>query len=294
MILAQTKKGYGMGHWGQGKMGAHQAKKLEDDALARLPRPLRAAALRRATCRRCAFYRPGAGQPGDALPARAPRRARRLPAGAFRHGAAIAVPALASFGKWVEGTARLGDAAGKAREQSTTMVFVQLLTQLLRDASARPHIVPIVADEARTFGMQALFRAGGDLFVALGQLYEPEDRDELLYYKEAKDGQILEEGISEAGAISSWIAAATSYSTHGVPMLPFYIFYSCFGFQRIGDLIYAAADSRARGFLIGATAGRTTLVRRGPAAPGRDEPPLRRRPCRRAAPTIPASATSWS
>ena len=122
--------------------------------------------------------------------------------------------------------------------------------------------MPIVADEARTFGMQSLFRQVG-IYSSSGQLYEPEDHDELLYYKEAKDGQILEEGITEAGALASWIAAATSYSSHGVPMLPFYIFYSMFGFQRVGDLIWAAADSRARGFLLGATAGRTTLSGEG-------------------------------
>jgi pyruvate dehydrogenase E1 component len=142
------------------------------------------------------------------------------------------------------------------------MVFVQLLAQWLRDATIGKRIVPIVADEARTFGMQALFRQVA-IYSSVGQTYEPEDKDELLYYKEAKEGQILEEGITEAGAISSWIAAATSYSAHGVPMLPFYIFYSCFGFQRIGDLVWAAADSRSRGFLLGATAGRTTLSGEG-------------------------------
>jgi pyruvate dehydrogenase E1 component len=142
------------------------------------------------------------------------------------------------------------------------MVFVNMLSQLLRDKELGKHIVPIVADEARTFGMQSLFRQVA-IYSPFGQLYEPEDKDELLYYKEAKNGQILEEGITEAGAISSWIAAATSYSTHGVPMLPFYIFYSCFGFQRIGDLIWAAGDQRARGFLLGATAGRTTLSGEG-------------------------------
>jgi pyruvate dehydrogenase E1 component len=142
------------------------------------------------------------------------------------------------------------------------MVFVQMLGQLLRDPALGKRIVPIVADEARTFGMQNLFRQVG-IYSSVGQLYEPEDRDELLYYKEAKDGQILEEGITEAGAISSWLAAATSYSAHGTAMLPFYIFYSMFGFQRIGDLIWAAADSRARGFLLGATAGRTTLSGEG-------------------------------
>ena len=142
------------------------------------------------------------------------------------------------------------------------MVFVNLLSQLLKDPAIGKRIVPIVADEARTFGMQALFRQVA-IYSAVGQLYEPEDRDELLYYKEAKDGQILEEGITEAGAISSWLAAATAYSTHGTPMLPFYIFYSMFGFQRVGDLIWAAADMRSRGFLLGATAGRTTLSGEG-------------------------------
>ena len=142
------------------------------------------------------------------------------------------------------------------------MVFVQLLSQLLKDEKLGPRVVPIVADEARTFGMQTLFRQVG-IYSALGQLYEPEDHDELLYYREAKDGQILEEGITEAGALSSWLAAATVYSSHGTPMLPFYIYYSMFGFQRVGDLIWAAADSRARGFLVGGTAGRTTLAGEG-------------------------------
>jgi pyruvate dehydrogenase E1 component len=142
------------------------------------------------------------------------------------------------------------------------MVFVQLLSQLLKDPKLGPRVAPIVADEARTFGMQTLFRQVG-IYSALGQLYEPEDHDELLYYREAKDGQILEEGITEAGALSSWLAAATSYSSHGTPMLPFYVYYSVFGFQRVGDLIWASADSRARGFLVGGTAGRTTLAGEG-------------------------------
>jgi pyruvate dehydrogenase E1 component len=142
------------------------------------------------------------------------------------------------------------------------MVFVQLLSQLMKDEKLGARVVPIVADEARTFGMQTLFRQFG-IYSALGQLYEPEDHEELLYYREAKDGQILEEGITEAGALSSWLAAATSYSSHGTPMLPFYIYYSIFGFQRVGDLIWAAADSRARGFLVGGTAGRTTLAGEG-------------------------------
>src|SRR5439155_13962194 len=163
----------------------------------------------------------------------------------------LATPPIAAFARALEGS--------HEREQSTTMIFVQLLGQLLRDAHIGKRSVPIVADEARTFGMQALFRQVG-IYSSVGQLYEPEDHEELLYYKEAKDGQILEEGITEAGAISSWLAAATSYSAHGMAMLPFYIFYSMFGFQRIGDLAWAAADSRARGFLLGATSGRTTLA----------------------------------
>ncbi|HEX5476650.1 MAG TPA: pyruvate dehydrogenase (acetyl-transferring), homodimeric type, partial [Burkholderiales bacterium] len=148
------------------------------------------------------------------------------------------------------------------REQSTTMVFVQILAQLLKDPSIGRRVVPIVADEARTFGMQTLFRQVG-IYSAVGQLYEPEDHEELLYYREAKDGQILEEGITEAGALSSWLAAATAYSTHGTPMLPFYVYYSMFGFQRVGDLVWASGDSRARGFLVGGTAGRTTLAGEG-------------------------------
>ncbi len=144
----------------------------------------------------------------------------------------------------------------------------------MKDPTIGRRVVPIVADEARTFGMQSLFRQVG-IYSAVGQLYEPEDKAELLYYKEAKDGQILEEGITEAGALSSWIAAATSYSAHGTPMLPFYIYYSMFGFQRVGDLVWAAADQRSRGFLVGATAGRTTLSGRGLAARGRLQPPDR-------------------
>jgi pyruvate dehydrogenase E1 component len=166
----------------------------------------------------------------------------------------LEVPPLSSFKRLLEGS--------KDREESTTMVFVKMLSQLLKDPNIGKRIVPIVADEARTFGMQSLFRQVA-IYSSVGQLYDPEDKDELLYYKEARDGQILEEGITEAGAMSSWIAAATSYSAHGVPMLPFYIFYSMFGFQRVGDFIWAAADSRARGFLLGATAGRTTLSGEG-------------------------------
>jgi pyruvate dehydrogenase E1 component len=252
VILAQTKKGYGMGNWGQGRMGTHQQKKVDDAALRefrdRFGLPLSdddVAQLR--------FFDPGRESPEIRY-----LNARRNALGGFipaRRTAsqALRTPALAAFSKVLEGT---------VREQSTTMIFVQLLAQLLKDAELGPRVVPIVADEARTFGMQTLFRQVG-IYSAVGQLYEPEDHDELLYYREAKDGQILEEGITEAGALSSWLAAATAYSTYGTPMLPFYIYYSVFGFQRVGDLIWAAADSRSRGFLVGGTAGRTTLAGEG-------------------------------
>jgi len=253
VILAQTKKGYGMGHGGQGKMGAHQQKKLEDEALLSF-RDRFALPLSDDEVTNVRFHKPPADSPemkylharrqalGGYLPTRVPT------------GPELAAPPLSALAKHLEGT--------HGREQSTTMVFVQMLSQLLRDPQSGKRIVPIVADEARTFGMQALFRQVA-IYSSVGQLYEPEDKDELLYYKEAKDGQILEEGISEAGAVASWIAAATSYSSHGIAMLPFYIFYSCFGFQRVGDLVWAAGDSRCRGFLLGATAGRTTLSGEG-------------------------------
>jgi pyruvate dehydrogenase E1 component len=253
VILAQTKKGYGMGHWGQGKMTTHQQKKLDVEAL-RAFRDRFSLPLSDDDIEQVRFFKPAADAPEmKYLHARRQALGGYLPA---RSGVApkLAVPVLAQFARILEGS--------NAREQSTTMVFVQLLAQLLKDPVLGKRIVPIVADEARTFGMQTLFRQIG-IYSAFGQLYEPEDHDELLYYKEAKDGQILEEGINEAGAVSSWIAAATSYSAHGTPMLPFYAFYSMFGFQRVGDLIWAAADSRSRGFLIGATAGRTTLAGEG-------------------------------
>jgi pyruvate dehydrogenase E1 component len=253
VILAQTKKGYGMGTWGQGKMTAHQQKKLEDEALLAF-RDRFALPLSDDDVTHLRFYKPaGDSQEMKYLHARRDALGGYVPARVPK-GPQLPVPALPALSKYLEGSG--------GREQSTTMVFVQLLAQLLKDPAIGKHIVPIVADEARTFGMQALFRQVA-IYSSAGQLYEPEDRDELLYYKEAKEGQILEEGITEAGAISSWLAAATSYSTHGVPMLPFYIFYSCFGFQRIGDLIWSAGDSRARGFLLGATAGRTTLSGEG-------------------------------
>ncbi len=253
VILAQTKKGYGMGTWGQGKMAAHQQKKLEDEALFAF-RDRFAVPLSNEDVQKLRFVKPPEDSAemkymharrqalGGYLPARAPK------------GPPLPAPKIESVAKYLEGT--------HDREQSTTMIFVQLLSQWLKDPNIGKRVVPIVADEARTFGMQSLFRQVA-IYSSVGQLYDPEDRDELLYYKEAKNGQILEEGITEAGAISSWIAAATSYSAHATPMLPFYIFYSCFGFQRIGDLVWNAADSRSRGFLLGATAGRTTLSGEG-------------------------------
>jgi len=253
VILAQTKKGYGMGTWGQGKMAAHQQKKLEDEALFAF-RDRFAVPLSNEDVQKLRFVKPPEDSAemkymharrqalGGYLPARAPK------------GPPLPAPKIESVAKYLEGT--------HDREQSTTMIFVQLLSQWLKDPNIGKRVVPIVADEARTFGMQSLFRQVA-IYSSVGQLYDPEDKDELLYYKEAKNGQILEEGITEAGAISSWIAAATSYSAHATPMLPFYIFYSCFGFQRIGDLVWNAADSRSRGFLLGATAGRTTLSGEG-------------------------------
>jgi pyruvate dehydrogenase E1 component len=253
VILAKTKKGYGMGHWGQGKMGTHQQKKLDDEALREF-RDRFSLPLSDQDIGELRFFHPGHESPeikylharreklGGYLPSRQPR------------GPQIAAPSRETFARLLEGS--------HGREHSTTMMFVQLLQHLMRDPAIGARVVPIVADEARTFGMQTLFRQVG-IYSALGQLYEPEDHDELLYYREAKDGQILEEGITEAGALCSWLAAATAYSAHGEPMLPFYVYYSMFGFQRVGDLIWAAGDSRARGFLVGGTAGRTTLSGEG-------------------------------
>ena len=249
VILAHTKKGYGMGAAGEGKMTTHQQKKLDLDALIafrnRFSLPLsdeQTAAL--------AFLKPA-----DDSPEMRYLHACRAALGGFvpeRHSgaAALAVPAPTSVAAFAL------DADGK--EMSTTMAFVRMLTNLLKDPQLGARIVPIVADEARTFGMANLFKQIG-IYSSAGQRYEPEDIGSVLSYREALDGQILEEGISEAGALSSWVAAATSYSVHGLAMLPFYIYYSMFGFQRVADLIWAAADQRARGFLLGATAGRTTL-----------------------------------
>jgi pyruvate dehydrogenase E1 component len=249
VILAQTKKGYGMGQAGQGRMTTHQQKKLErEDLIAfrnRFALPLtdeQAAAL--------AFVKPA----DDSAEMRYLRQRRAALGGSLpaRRARAEALP-LPSIERYAEFALQ-----AQGKEMSTTMAFVRMLTGLLKDAALGPRIVPIVADEARTFGMANLFKQVG-IYSFSGQSYEPEDIGSLMSYREATDGQILEEGISEAGAISSWTAAATSYSVHGQAMLPFYIYYSMFGFQRVGDLIWAAADQRARGFLLGATAGRTTL-----------------------------------
>jgi pyruvate dehydrogenase E1 component len=253
VVLAQTKKGYGLGRWAEGRMSAHQQKKLDTQALLsfrdRFGLPLSTEDVENAN-----FYRPSPNSPEMTY-----LHECRTKLGGFLPARAIKSIGLAPSKRQVlsEFTAK-----SEQRETSTTVAFVRMLTALLRDDTLAKHIVPIVADEARTFGMESLFRKIG-IYSPCGQLYEPADQADLLSYTESRQGQILEEGITEAGALSSWIAAGTSYSTHGFPMLPFYIFYSVFGFQRVGDLIMAAADSRTRGFLLGATAGRTTLSGEG-------------------------------
>jgi pyruvate dehydrogenase E1 component len=249
VILAQTKKGYGMGSAGEGRMTTHQQKKLETQHLIEF-RDRFKLPITDEQCEALAFYKPAQDSPEMRH-----LQARRAALGGYlprRSGSnrRLSVPSIESHASFAL------QSAGK--EMSSTMALVRMLGNLLKDAEFGKTIVPIVADEARTFGMANLFRQVG-IYSSQGQLYQPEDIGSVLYYREARDGQILEEGITEAGAISSWTAAATSYSVHGLPMLPFYIYYSMFGFQRIGDLIWAAADQRARGFLIGATSGRTTL-----------------------------------
>ncbi len=249
VILAKTKKGFGMGDAGESRMTAHQAKKVDINALLtfrdRFRLPLSDEAVSNLE-----FYRPPAdSKEMQYLLERRSRLGGSLPTRLCTNEA-VPVPALEHYADFAL------KAAGK--EMSTTMAAVRMLGALLRDKELGPRIVPIVADEARTFGMANLFRQIG-IYSPAGQLYEPEDANSMLFYREAQDGQLLEEGINEAGALSSWAAAATSYSVHSRPMLPFYVYYSMFGFQRVGDLIWAAADQRARGFLLGATAGRTTL-----------------------------------
>jgi pyruvate dehydrogenase E1 component len=249
VILAHTKKGYGMGSAGQGKMTTHSQKKLDGDDLIdyrnRFNLPLSDE-----QAKGLAFYKPTEDSPEM----RYLREHRQQLGGAMPRRETVCdvvpVPPVQTYAQFAL------QAGGK--EMSTTMAFVRALGNLLKDPVLGPRIVPIVADEARTFGMANLFKQVG-IYSCVGQKYAPEDIGSVLSYREALDGQILEEGISEAGAIASWTAAATSYSVHGVAMLPFYIYYSMFGFQRVGDAIWAAADQRARGFLLGATSGRTTL-----------------------------------
>ncbi len=249
VVLAHTKKGYGMGTAGQGKMTTHSQKKLDEAALLAFRNRFNLP-LTDAQATDLAFFKPAADSPEmrylhqqrAKLGGYLPQRQTTAPQ--------VPVPELASYATFAT------QAGGK--EMSTTMAFVRLLGNLLKDPVLGPRVVPIVADEARTFGMANLFKQVG-IYSSLGQRYEPEDIGSVLSYREALDGQILEEGISEAGAIASWTAAATAYSVHGLAMLPFYIYYSMFGFQRVGDAIWAAADQRARGFLLGATSGRTTL-----------------------------------
>jgi pyruvate dehydrogenase E1 component len=253
VILAKTIKGYGLGEAGEGRNVTHQQKKLNEKELREF-RDRFGIPIADRDLADTPFYRP----PDDsseleylferrrALGGFVPRRRVR--------GTPIEVVPLTAFSEFLDGT---GD-----REVATTMVLVRLLQRLMSDEKLGRRIVPIVPDEARTFGMDALFRKFG-IYAHLGQLYDPVDSDVVLYYREAKDGQLLEEGITEAGAMASFTAAGTSYATHGVTMVPFFFFYSMFGFQRIGDLIWQNADARGRGFLVGATAGRTTLAGEG-------------------------------
>ncbi len=249
VILAKTVKGYGMGEAGEGQNITHQQKSMDIESLkafrTRFDLPITDEQVESLS-----FYKPAEDSPEMKYMAE-----RRAAMGGFvpqrrRKGNELKIPALSAFENMLVSTGE--------REISTTMAFVRILSTLVKDKEIGKFVVPIVPDEARTFGMEGMFRQLG-IYASQGQLYEPMDSDQVMYYKEQKDGQILEEGINEAGSFSSWIAAATSYSVTGVQMIPFYIFYSMFGFQRIGDLAWAAGDCRARGFLLGATAGRTTL-----------------------------------
>ena len=253
VILAKTIKGYGLGEAGEGRNVTHQQKQLNEDELREF-RTRFGIPIADADIHETPFYRPP-----DNSPEMKYLHERRKALGGYVPGRPMVpmplkAPPLAAYAEFLEGSA--------GREVSTTMAFVRLLGRLLRDPTIGRLVVPIVPDEARTFGMEALFRACG-IYSHCGQLYEPVDKETVLYYREAKDGQILEEGINEAGAMSSFVAAGTAYATHGVNTIPFYIYYSMFGFQRVGDLIWAAADARAKGFLLGGTAGRTTLKGEG-------------------------------
>lgn len=249
VILAKTVKGYGMGDAGEGQNTTHQQKSMDIESLKKF-RDRFDLPLTDEQVENLSFYKPADDSPEMKYLAE-----RRAAMGGFvpqrrRQGNALKVPDLAAFDNMLVATGE--------REISTTMAFVRILSTLVRDKEIGKFVVPIVPDEARTFGMEGMFRQLG-IYSSVGQLYEPQDSDQVMYYKESQTGQILEEGINEAGSFASWLAAATSYSVTGVQMIPFYIYYSMFGFQRIGDFAWAAGDSRARGFLLGATAGRTTL-----------------------------------
>ena len=261
VILAKTKKGFGMGGAGESRMSSHQAKSLDMEALTTF-RDRFSLPLTNDDLENLRFYKPKEDSPelnylrqkraslGGPVPA---RNVNQVSSSEPSNTKGL-IPEIESYAKFA--------LQANNKSMSTTMAAVRMLGGLLKDKTLGPRVVPIVADEARTFGMDNLFRQIG-IYAPLGQLYEPEDAGSMMFYKEAKNGQLLEEGINEAGAISSWAAAATSYSVHNVSTLPFYIYYSMFGFQRVGDLIWAAADQRARGFLLGATAGRTTLSGEG-------------------------------
>lgn len=253
VILAKTKKGFGMGDAGESRMTAHQAKKLDVASLLRF-RDRFNLPLNDDEVASLAFLKPDADSPEMQYLVSQRQKLGGFTPSRRQSAGSVVAPPLTGWGSFA--------VSADNKEMSTTMAFVRMLSGLLRDPELGPRIVPIVADEARTFGMASLFRQVG-IYSPRGQLYEPEDAGSMLSYREATDGQLLEEGITEAGALASWTAAATAYSAHGEPMLPFYIYYSVFGFQRVADLIWAAADQRARGFLVGATAGRTTLSGEG-------------------------------
>jgi pyruvate dehydrogenase E1 component len=251
VLLIKTVKGWGMGRAGEGKNTAHQAKKLTDEDI-RYFRDRFNIPIPDAELPKIPFYRPADDTPEMRyLHERRQALGGYLPKRRTKAEESFTVPSLETFKSVLEPTA-------PGREISTTQAYVRFLTQLLRDQALGPRVVPILVDEARTFGMEGLFRQIG-IYNPEGQKYTPVDKDQVMYYKEDKAGQILQEGINEAGGMSSWIAAATSYSTNNRIMVPFYIYYSMFGFQRIGDLAWAAGDMQARGFLLGGTSGRTTL-----------------------------------
>ena len=251
VLLVKTIKGYGMGQAGEGKNTVHQTKKLADEDI-RYIRDRFNIPIPDSELEQLPYYKPADDTPEmKYLHERRQALGGYLPTRRARADESFTIPSLDTFKAVLEPTA-------EGREISTTQAFVRFLTQLLRDKAFGPRVVPILVDEARTFGMEGLFRQIG-IYNPKGQLYTPVDRDQVMYYKEAKDGQILQEGINEAGGMASWIAAATSYSTSNRIMMPFYVYYSMFGFQRVGDLAWAAGDMQARGFLLGGTSGRTTL-----------------------------------